>query len=77
MIGILVSYEARHSLWTIGRQMPVLILTMGPLMVTVYLLQSRLGLPLGLACGWVIFLAILIPFTRRQWAASSIEPSLK
>jgi hypothetical protein len=67
MIGILVSYEARHSLWTIGRQMPVLILTMGPLMVTVYLLQSRLGL----ACGWVVFLAILIPFTRRQWAVSS------
>lgn len=71
MMAILAAYEARYSLWTISRQMPVLVLTMGPMIVTTYLLQEYVGLPLGLVCGWVVFLAILIPFTRRQWASEA------
>lgn len=64
MVGVIGAYESRHSLWTLGRQIPRLILTLVPLMVTTQLLTPALGLPTSLALGWVVFLAILIPLTR-------------
>lgn len=73
LLGVVGAYEARHSLWTIARQVPVLILCMVPMMAVTHLAQERLGLPLALALGWLALLGIFIPFTRRQWARQRAE----
>jgi len=65
MVGVIAVYEARKSLWTISRQIPLLAITLIPLMITCRETQL-LGdwpLPLALAAGWVVFLLTLIPLT--------------
>ncbi len=69
MVGVIASYEGRHCLWTLARQIPVLIIAMLPMMVTIHALQPAIGTGWALGAGWLVFMAILIPFTRRQWAA--------
>ena len=67
MVGVVGAYEARHSLWTMGRQIPTWMVGMIPMLSVIRLTQGRLGLPLALALGWVAFLCVLIPLTARQW----------
>lgn len=76
MVGVIASYEGRHCLWTLSRQIPVVMLTSLPLMATVRLLTPHWGLGGALAGGWVVFLAVLVPLTRWQWrrtAAAAID----
>lgn len=68
MVGVVAAYESRRSLWTLGRQVPYLMLTLIPLMVTCRLAEPVLGLAGSLALGWAVFLAIFIPLTRWRWA---------
>ncbi len=67
MVGVVGAYEARHSLWTMGRQIPVWMIAMIPLLSVIRLVQPSHGPPRALALGWVAFLAVLVPLTRRQW----------
>ncbi len=67
MVGVVAAYESRLSLWTLGRQIPYLMLTLVPLMATCRLLQPYVGLGPSLALGWGVFLTIFIPLTRRRW----------
>lgn len=67
MVGVVGAYEARHSLWTMGRQIPTWMIAMIPLLSVIRLAQPSLGLPWALALGWIAFLAVLLPLTRRQW----------
>ncbi|MEW6751237.1 MAG: hypothetical protein AB1505_09705 [Candidatus Latescibacterota bacterium] len=69
MVSVVGAYESRHSLWTFGRYMPVLMLTMAPMMAVARLSQGTLGLGGGLALGWCAFLAVFIPLLRHMWAA--------
>lgn len=32
MLGVVAAYEARHSLWTLGRQVPIMMLALTPLL---------------------------------------------
>jgi hypothetical protein len=68
MVGTIAAYEGRHSLWTIGRQIPILIVTAGPMMAVMWVAQQWLSasIPLSLAAGWGAFLAIMIPLTIVQ-----------
>lgn len=70
MVSIFTAYETRHSLWTLCRQAPIMILAMLAMMLTCRLTQEALGLGGALGLGWVVFLAITIPFTRRMWLAA-------
>ena len=63
MVGVFAAYEARHSLWTLGRQIPVFMLRMTPTLIVIRLMQARFGLGFALAAGWAVFL-ILIPLVR-------------
>ncbi len=66
MVSVVAAYEARHSLWTMTRQIPVMMLTLGPMMVAIHLAQPRLG-PVGaLLIGWVVFGASLAALHRWQ-----------
>ncbi|MEX2534589.1 MAG: hypothetical protein WD273_03230 [Trueperaceae bacterium] len=62
MVGVLASYKSRFSLWSNVRQVPVIMLTLLPLMVTSRLLHESLGLAASLGIGWVPFLLCLTPF---------------
>ena len=68
MVGTIAVYEGRRSLWTIGRQIPVLMITAGPMIAAMWLAQNLLGVsvPLSLAAGWVVFLAVFVPVSRAQ-----------
>ena len=68
MVGTIAAYEARQSLWTIGRQIPILMTTAGPMMAAMWLAQHFLhaSVPVSLLAGWGIFLAIMIPVTTYQ-----------
>jgi len=69
MVGVIASYESRHSLWTNCRQIPIIMLTMTPMMIAIYLAETRYALATGwaLALGWVVLFAILLPMTRDVW----------
>lgn len=67
MVGVVAAFEARRSLWTLGRQIPVLMMTTIPMMVTSRLTQPFLGLELSLLAGWGVYLALFIPLTIISW----------
>lgn len=70
MVGVVAMYEARRCPWALCRQLPVVMLTVLPMIAVVRLCEAQLGwtpLP-SLALGWAVFLAVLLPVTRRLWA---------
>jgi hypothetical protein len=67
MVGVVGSYEARKSLRAMCTQMPVIIVTILPLIVVCRLAQDRLGLGRALVLAWVVFSAILVPVTKIHW----------
>ena len=73
MVGLIGAYEARHSLWTTGRQMPAIMLLMVPLIATLRLTQGTLGIGPALVLGWMVFLLVLIPVTRFMWDSSRVK----
>ena len=67
LVSVVGAYESRHCLWTMSLTIPMLMLTMVPLMAVAYTTQSWLGLGGGLLAGWAAFLVIYLPLTRWQW----------
>jgi hypothetical protein len=55
MVGVVTSYEARFSLWTLVRRYPSLVLVMLPTLVVIRLTQGHIGLPAAIAAGWAIW----------------------
>lgn len=73
MMGVLVAYESRYSLWTTCRQVPLLILCMAPMFVTIHLATPHLGIYLGLGLGWItmgiVTTAMLRYYWPREWSS--------
>lgn len=67
LVSVVGAYEARHCLWTMTRTIPLLMITLLPLLVTAHLLQDTLGLGGGMLAGWGVFLSLLVPLTIWQW----------
>ena len=72
MVSVVGAYEVRHSLWTLGRQVPVLMLALVPLMAAAYLTQGFFGLGGALAVGWGAFAGVLVPLMRRTRTGASV-----
>jgi hypothetical protein len=68
MIGVIAVYESRYCLWTIGRQIPVIMVTLATLMAVAYLAQNLWGLPLALVAGWIVFLPLFGVITIQMWS---------
>jgi hypothetical protein len=76
MVGVIACYEARHSLWTISRQIHLLIIAMIPMIDTTHFFQPYLGLGSSLAIGWCVFLVILSVITWYDWSRlNSVDQS--
>lgn len=66
MVGLAACYEGRHCLWTICRQIPIIMMTMLPMVIVIRLAQPHLGYAWALAPGWLVFLAALALVTISQ-----------
>ena len=66
MVGLTACYEGRHCLWTICRQIPIVMMTMLPMVIVIRLAQPYLGYAWSLAPGWLVFLAALALITLAQ-----------
>jgi hypothetical protein len=77
MVATVAAYEARHSLHTLGRQVPLVMVSMGPMMGAMWLLQRAAGasVPLSLLGGWGVFLAILVPIALTRFRKMSQRSS--
>lgn len=73
MVGVIAAYEARHSLWTLARQVPVLIVAMIPMMAICRLLQGKIGLGPAIILGWVGYAVTMLLFSKRLWPASEVR----
>lgn len=58
MVTTVAPYEARHSLWTMARQITRFVLCMSAMFGLCRLFQGHFGLPVGLAAGWAGFLTM-------------------
>jgi hypothetical protein len=67
MVGVLASYENRDGLWENVLQMPVVMVTLLPLMITSHLTVADVGLGASLALGWVPFALAVVPFIVLSW----------
>ena len=65
MVGVVASYESRHSLWTIVRRIAWLLVLMAPMMAAIRLWQDRVGVPWALVLAWPVMLAGLLIWHRR------------
>lgn len=59
MVGLIACYECRHSLWTICRQIPIMIFAVLAMFMAMRLAQPYLGYAWALLPGWIAFLAVL------------------
>ncbi|MCD6416403.1 MAG: hypothetical protein J7M08_06875 [Planctomycetes bacterium] len=59
MVSLVAAYEARHSLWTMSRQVPVIMLTLGSMIIAIHLAQPHFGPYGALAIGWLVFAGAL------------------
>jgi hypothetical protein len=63
IVTIVAAYEARHSLWTLGRQLSVLLVAMIPMIAAIRLAEVSLSIGPALLVGWGVFLALYVPIT--------------
>jgi len=73
MMTTVGAYESRRSLWTLVRQMPVVMVTLTPMMIACRLSQPWVGQGLSLVVGWAVFLSIFLPLTRYLWSRAAAE----
>ncbi len=55
LVSVIAAYETRTSLWTLARPVPILMITITPMLIVTRLVQPTCGLGFGLAAGWVAF----------------------
>ena len=72
MMGVIVAYEARHSLWTICGQIPVMVAAFVPMMILLRVTHGLLSMGVGLALGWVAFLAVSMPLSYFLWFRGNV-----
>lgn len=71
MVGVIAAYEARRSLWANCRVIPVIMVSMAPMMACMFITQHYFDRPVWqvLAVGWAVLLSIMLPLTRDVWMA--------
>jgi len=68
MVSVIAVYEARHSLRTMCRQVPIAIISLMVMFIIIRLAEPLIGLRCSMAPCWIACLLMVAFFTRRQWA---------
>jgi hypothetical protein len=68
MVGLVAAYEARHSLWTLSRSGPAVVLGIGSMCAAMRLLQTLAGLSVPASVGLALFAwaAVALPLLTRN-----------
>ena len=77
MVGVIVAYESRLSLYTICRHIPVVMLSFVALLTTCYVLQVPIGLVPALFSGLVVYLIVLLLLIIPLWKKYDAEPMVE
>lgn len=56
VVTVFTAYDARRSLWTLGRQVPVIMLTQIPMLAAIHVTEPAFGTVPALLLGWTTFL---------------------
>lgn len=67
MVGVVTAYEGRQALWSLCRQIPLIMMTMGAVNLVIHCLSPQLGLGPALALAGGLFLIMMIPLHRHLW----------
>ena len=67
MLGVVIAYESKQSLYTVCRHVPVAMLSLVPLLTTCYVLQEHIGLVPALLVGLVVYFIVLPLFVVPLW----------
>jgi len=73
MVSVIAVYEARHSLRTMCRQLPIIVISFTTMFVIIRLAEPLMGLRWAMLPCWIACLLLLTLFTRRQWARNYTE----
>jgi hypothetical protein len=68
IMGTMSCYEARHSLWTVGRQAAVIAMILAVTLIGPYLAWPHIGMVPSLVLAWIIWAALFLPVTFWQWS---------
>lgn len=71
MVGVLASWENREGLWSNVAKIPIVMITMVPLMATARVLEPSVGSHAAILMGWIPFLVALAPFVFSEWRGVS------
>lgn len=63
-VGMFAVYEARHSLYTLGRRCFTLTTLLAAMLATMRLLQHRIGVPPALGCACIVCLLLFLLLNR-------------
>ncbi|MBN1293046.1 MAG: hypothetical protein JXB48_14490 [Candidatus Latescibacteria bacterium] len=61
MVGVVASYELRHSLWVYCRNIQLFVLLAAPMMLVIHATQQKFGLGMAIAAGWITLLIVAVP----------------
>jgi len=73
MVGVISSYEARHSLWAVCRQVQAFVIAFVPLLIVSHLLQPALGIERSLIAALIVYGIVLSLVTKWMWKKESDE----
>ncbi len=76
MVGVIVAYESRLSLYTVSRHIPVAMLSFVPLLTTCFVLQEHIGFVPALLISLVVYFIVLPLFILPLWKKYDAEENL-
>jgi hypothetical protein len=75
MVGVIACYEARHSLWTQVRQIPIIMVSiLGMLLGMRAAAVAGGSIHTGLAIGWVIYGIIILVLRQQRRDVDAMTP---
>jgi hypothetical protein len=67
MLGVVLSYEGRFCLYSVCRQMPIILLSIVPMMAVCSFFQNSIGIYFSIVLGWIVMLIFLVPLMKIVW----------
>ena len=55
LVSVIAAYETRTTLWTLARPVPILMMTITPMLIVARLTQPIYGLEAAMLLGWIAF----------------------